>query len=191
MPFWRGDYPWRPYELGVRVGRLRGDVARRLSGSGGNSGELRAWLQSEYALDEKSARNLVDHVQRQLDAVGVISSDDTIVVETFPDAVGEMRMVVHSPFGGRINAAWALALADALRERAGLAVETQVNDDGILLRFPATSAGGDHGGFAPTLALAGGDVTRGGRPRRVRPYVDTGGHHPGHDRRGGARAHSG
>ena len=91
-------------------------------------------------LDANSARNLADHVGRQLDAVGVISSDEAIVVETFPDAVGEMRMVVHSPFGGRVNGAWALALADALRERTGVAVETQVNDDGILLRFPAAQA---------------------------------------------------
>ncbi len=71
--------------------------------------------------------------------LGGISSDEEIIIETFADAVGEARAVVHSPFGGRINGAWALALADALRERTGVDVETQVNDDGILLRFPGAA----------------------------------------------------
>ena len=74
MPFWRGDYPWRPYELGVRVGRLRREVAERiqsaLAGATGDRAEQSAladvigWLRREYVLDENSARNLVDHVQR-------------------------------------------------------------------------------------------------------------------------------
>ena len=72
------------------------------------------------------------------------------MVETFSDAVGEMRAVIHSPFGGRVNGAWALALADAFRERAGMDVETQVNDDGILLRFPAAV-----GGWSPAEVVAG------------------------------------
>jgi len=57
-------------------------------------------------------------VQRQLDAIGVIATDRTIVVETFTDALGAGRMVVHSPFGGRVNGAWALVISDAIRERA-------------------------------------------------------------------------
>jgi ATP-dependent Lhr-like helicase len=154
MPFWRGDYPWRPYELGVRIGRLRREVAERLQGMrerperAGESGtqaiepelwrQLTDWLRRDYALDEPSARSLAGYVQRQLDAIGVIATDRTIVVETFTDAVGDGRMVVHSSFGGRVNGAWALAISDAIRERAGAEVETQVNDDGILIRLPQT-----------------------------------------------------
>jgi len=140
MPFWRGDYPWRPYELGRRVGRLRRELAERIAAAAGDQGklaEVEGWLQREYLLDENSARNLVSHVRRQLDAVGVIASDQTIVVESFQDALGEPRLVVHSPFGGRVNAAWALALSSALSERVGIQVEVQANDDGILLRFPS------------------------------------------------------
>ena len=154
MPFWRGDYPWRPYELGARIGRLRREVAERLTTDEGrettdedhsvvrrhSSLVTRQYLRDEYALDERSARHLLDYVQGQIDAIGAFSSDRTIVVESFIDAVGDPRMVVHSPFGGRVNGAWALALSDALREQFGAAVETQVDDDGILIRLPQSDA---------------------------------------------------
>ncbi len=136
MPFWNGDYPWRPFELGERIGRFRREVAEKIAGPRREPPEqIQAWLKREFALDENSARNLVAHVQRQLDAVGVMSSDRSIVVESFQDAVGEPRLVIHSPFGGRVNGAWALALTSAIRERTGVEPETQSNDDGILFRF--------------------------------------------------------
>jgi ATP-dependent helicase Lhr and Lhr-like helicase len=154
MPFWRGDYPWRPYELGVRIGKLRREVADRIQSvraAPGEPGEGRSaaaesdrwqevtnWLRQDYALDEPSARNLADYILRQLNAIGAIATDQTIVVETFTDAVGDGRMAVHSPFGGRVNGAWALAISDAIRDRAGIEAETQVNDDGILVRLPQT-----------------------------------------------------
>jgi ATP-dependent helicase Lhr and Lhr-like helicase len=159
VPFWNGDLPWRPYELGVRIGRFRREVTERIqalqaSGRATRDGEqtsterdlqpwkdLEAWLQREYALDENSAHNLVNYVTRQLDAVGVMSSDTTIIVESFQDVVGEPRVVVHSPFGGRVNGAWALALTDAFRERLGVDVGTETNDDGILFHFPRTNQG--------------------------------------------------
>ncbi len=138
MPFWNGDYPWRPYELGARIGRFRREVAERVGAIHESPLQIEQWLQRDYALDEKSARNLVAHVQRQLEATGVMASDTTIVVESFQDAIGEPRLVIHSPFGGRVNGAWALALSSALRERFGAELETQTNDDGILFRFPQT-----------------------------------------------------
>jgi len=154
MPFWRGDYPWRPYELGARIGRLRREVAERLTtddrqqttDDGPPSSVVRrpssliTWLRDDYALDDRSARHLLDYVQGQIEAIGAFSSDRTIIVESFVDAVGDPRMVVHSPFGGRVNGAWALALSDALHEQFGAAVETQVDDDGILIRLPQSNA---------------------------------------------------
>ncbi len=147
MPFWRGDVPYRDYELGLRVGRLRRALAARVEAlPPAPEGEdpfateeaqaLMRWLREEYALDENSARNAISYVQRQLHALGAISSDQTVILETFTDAVGDDRLVVHSCFGGRINAAWALALAHALREREGVTVEVQTSDDGILFRLP-------------------------------------------------------
>ena len=136
MPFWNGDLPWRPYQLGERIGRFRREVADRLGQQGEQTTEVVAWLRREYALDENSAVNLVSYVQRQLESLGVMSSDATIVAETFHDIIGEPRLVVHSPYGGRINGAWGLALRGALSERTGVQVEMQANDDGILFRFP-------------------------------------------------------
>jgi ATP-dependent Lhr-like helicase len=167
MPFWRGDYPWRPYELGKKVGAFRRVVAEKLQeireieetkGNSASSGlgelihnsqftihnsqlnDLITWLQNDYALDENSAWHVLDYVAGQLDAADAISSDRTVIVEVFDDALGDPRMVIHSPFGGRVNGPWGLALTDALRERTGVNVEVQTNDDGILLRFPDSDA---------------------------------------------------
>jgi ATP-dependent Lhr-like helicase len=139
MPFWRGDYPWRPYELGLRIGQLRRAIAERLAADSAQAAASEQWLRQEFRLDANSARQLLDGVRRQLQNAGVIASDRTVVVETFTDAIGDQRMVIQAPFGGRINGAWALALSSALRERLRFGVEVQANDDGILFRFPSTT----------------------------------------------------
>ena len=78
---------------------------------------------------------MVDYVARQLDAVGQIATDRTLIVEVFEDAIGDPRMVVHSPFGGRVNGAWGIVLSGAIRERLGIEAQVVSGDDGILLRF--------------------------------------------------------
>jgi ATP-dependent Lhr-like helicase len=157
MPFWRGDFPWRPYELGRRVGAFRRLVAERLTYTRAALGLptcrailehkeeaasqlLRTWLRQEYALDDNSAWCVIDYVASQLDHTGAISSDHTILVEAFEDALGDRRLVVQTPFGGKVNGLWAIALASALRERTHVEVEVQSNDNGILLRFPDADA---------------------------------------------------
>lgn len=157
MPFWRGDYPWRPYELGRKVGAFRRAVAERLhevqarlelaefrdiqeKRDAPAVQEVLTWLQKLYALDSNSAWHVLFYVAGQLDKAGAISSDRTVLVEVFDDAMGDPRLVVHSPFGGRVNGPWGLALASMLRERSGINVEVQTNDDGILLRCPEAEA---------------------------------------------------
>ncbi len=152
MPFWRGDFPWRPYELGVKVGAFRREVAERLVAIAQelgleDPGEIRELreapevaalldeLHKRYALDRRSAWHTVDYLAGQLSHAGALSSDRTILVEVFEDALGDPRLVVHSPFGGRVNGPWGLALAGALRERTGVEIEVETNDDGILLRL--------------------------------------------------------
>jgi ATP-dependent Lhr-like helicase len=167
MPFWRGDYPWRPYELGKRVGAFRRTMAERLEevrqelGLDDFSGirqrreapavqALLAWLSENYALDALSAWHAVNYLGSQLDHAGAISSDRTILVEVFEDALGDPRLVIHSPFGGRVNGPWGLALAGALRERflstgawrGRIDVEVQANDDGLLFRLLDAEADG-------------------------------------------------
>ncbi len=99
-----------------------------------------AWLRADYALDENSAWQVVDYVAGQLDHAGAISSDRSVLVELFEDALGDPRMVIQSPFGGKVNGLWGLALTGALRERTGVNVEVESNDEGILFRFPASDA---------------------------------------------------
>lgn len=152
MPFWRGDAPWRPYDLGVRVGAFRRKVSERLEQIRSELGldrfrairehrdqpqvtDAQDWLGKAYALDVFSAWQVLDYLAGQLDHTGAASSDRTILIELFEDALGDPRLVVHSPFGGRVNGPWGLALTGALRERTGVEVEVQTNDDGILLRL--------------------------------------------------------
>ncbi|MBX7214447.1 MAG: DEAD/DEAH box helicase [Thermoflexales bacterium] len=146
MPFWRGEYAHRPYELGVRIERIRRAVVERLAT---DPAGVQAWLRTDYHLDARSAWNLVAHVQQQLDAIGALATDSTLIVEAFENDVGDPHVCVHSPFGGRVNGAWALALRDLLRERLGVTPEMQVGDDGILFRFA-----GDQRGQALDLATA-------------------------------------
>jgi ATP-dependent Lhr-like helicase len=157
MPFWRGDYPWRPYELGRKVGLFRRALVERLEGVRrelklDDFREIRekretpavqdvlAWLAEDHALDAWSAWHVVDYLAGQLDQAGAVSTDRTVLVEVFEDALGDPRLVIHSPFGGRVNGPWGLALAGALRERTGVEIEVQTNDDGILLRLLDTEA---------------------------------------------------
>lgn len=141
MPFWRGDAAWRPYALGERIGKFRREVAEHIgelsNPSGFDESSLR-WLRRDYVLDEKSANNLMDYVASQIKSIGAISSDRTIIVETFQNAVGDPHMVIHSPYGGRVNGAWAVALTSLIRERTGITPEVMTNDDGIIFRFNAS-----------------------------------------------------
>jgi Lhr-like helicase len=78
----------------------------------------------------------VAYLDEQREATGVVPSDRTIVVERFRDEIGDWRVVVHSPFGGRVHAPWALAIEARARERLGLEVQTMYADDGIVVRVP-------------------------------------------------------
>jgi ATP-dependent Lhr-like helicase len=146
MPFWRGDAPRRDYDTGLRLGEFRRLLSERVAALPtlpddpaaewpAEAAPVIAWLREEYAMDDSSARNAILYVRHQWEVMGAISSDKTIIVETFSDALGDPRLAVHSCFGGRVNSAWALVLAQVLREQLKVQVETQVNDDGILFRF--------------------------------------------------------
>jgi ATP-dependent Lhr-like helicase len=133
MPFWRGDAVRRDYHLGLLYGRFRRELAERIREQ--PPGEVEAWLQRACCLDLSSARNAVAYVKHQLEVTGTISSDRTIIAELFADPLGDLRLVIHSSFGARVNSPWALALAQAFRELMGSQPEVMVSDDGILFRF--------------------------------------------------------
>jgi ATP-dependent Lhr-like helicase len=130
MPFWRADGLSRSRELGEAIGRL----TRRLATATAEDGA--AWLAAERGLDASAARNLVAYVHEQRDATGEVPSDAAIVVERFRDELGDWRVCVLSPFGGRVHAPWAMCVQAALRGESELAIETTWTDDGMVFRLP-------------------------------------------------------
>ena len=99
-----------------------------------------ARLRDEYHLDERAAQNLLTYLREQAAATGVVPSDRTIVVERFRDEIGDWRVCILTPFGGRVHAPWGMALAARLRESIGLDVQSIWSDDGIALHLPEADA---------------------------------------------------
>ena len=140
IPFWKGDGVGRPKELG----RAIGEFARWAVDQPAEA------LERDYDLDERAARNLLDFLAEQRAATRVIPSDRTIVIERFRDEIGDWRLCVLSPYGGRIHAAWSLALSARIRERFGLECDAIYSDDGIIVHLPDLDA--DEDGALPTGA---------------------------------------
>jgi len=130
MPFWHGDAPGRPLELGRAVG----EFTRRIGAMDGAAAV--AHLQETYRLDPWAAENLAAYIAEELAATGALPTDRSIVVERFRDEIGDWRIAVLSPFGARVHAPWALATRHRYRERSGSDVDLIWSDDGILFRFP-------------------------------------------------------
>jgi len=146
MPFWKGDAPGRPLELG----RALGAFLREVSGAREETALRRA---AEAGLDERAAGNLVAYLREQREATRHVPTDRTLLLERFRDELGDWRVVVHSPFGAQVNAPWALAIAARLREARGVDAQVAHSDDGIVLRLPdALDADGQE------ITLTGEDV---------------------------------
>ncbi|MET0909226.1 MAG: DEAD/DEAH box helicase, partial [Ilumatobacteraceae bacterium] len=130
MPFWHGDRPGRPLELGRAVGAF----VRQLRAAPGD--DAISMLRAEHALDELAARNLVQYLDEQAEATGVVPDDRTVVVERFRDEIGDWRICILSPFGTPVHAPWAMAIERRLADHYDVPVESMWGDDGIVLRLP-------------------------------------------------------
>jgi ATP-dependent Lhr-like helicase len=149
LPFWKGDAPGRPLELGRAVGAFLREIGR-LDPPTARERALAA------GLDEWAATNLLAYLDEQRQATGHVPDDRTLVVERFRDELGDWRLVIHSPFGAQVHAPWALAVGARMRERFGVDVQAVHADDGIVLRLPDVDFPDDAG--PPTdLALIGAD----------------------------------
>lgn len=129
LPFWRGDGPGRPAELGRAMGAFARSVVSK------PREEAEAWLRSDYRLDEFAARNLVEFIGEQKSVTGTIPTDVSITVERFRDELGDWRICILSPLGARVNAPWALAVQARLENHFGFEIQTMWSDDGIVLRL--------------------------------------------------------
>ncbi|MEE6297102.1 ATP-dependent helicase [Georgenia wangjunii] len=153
LPFWKGDSPGRPFELGRALGAMVREVGAA------DDGEARARL-AAGGLDEWASDNLLAYLAEQREATGRVSDDRTIVLERFRDELGDWRVVIHTPFGAKVHAPWALVLAERLRERFGMDVAAMHADDGIVLRLPDVgSAGGELAVSAQDLLLEPDEVS--------------------------------
>jgi ATP-dependent Lhr-like helicase len=130
MPFWHGDGPGRPLELG----RAMGAFVREVHAMPEPAAVAR--LHADNGLDELAAANLVQYLDEQADATGALPDDRTIVVERFRDEIGDWRVCIHSPFGAQVHAPWGMALGARLAELWGAPPDMIWSDDGIVLRLP-------------------------------------------------------
>ena len=159
VPFWKGEGPGRPIELGRALGeftRTFGEEAT--SGSVKRRDAAHKKLRDEHMLDELAARNLLDYLAEEQSVTGALPSDRTIVMERFRDELGDWRICLLTPFGARVHAPWALAIEARLRDRLGLDVQPIWSDDGIVVRLPMTDELGTEG----LMAAVAGDGAGGG-----------------------------
>ncbi|MCW3034148.1 MAG: box helicase, partial [Solirubrobacterales bacterium] len=130
VPFWKGDSVGRPKELGAAIGAFSRWAVEQDAET----------LQREHDLDRRAAQNLLAYLIEQQDATRVLPSERTLVLERFRDEIGDWRLCLLSPFGGRVHAAWGLALSARLHERFGLDADPIWTDDGLIMHLPDLDA---------------------------------------------------
>ena len=130
MPFWKGDRAGRPLELGLAIGRLMHDLLGLPPAAAVDR------LTRDHDLDVRAAENLLQYLHDQVAAAGALPDAGTIVVERVRDELGDWRICVLSPRGGRVHAPWAMAAAAKIRQETGVDVVTLWGDDGFVIRFP-------------------------------------------------------
>ncbi len=133
MPFWHGDRPGRPLELGRALGAFVREV-REL-----DTPAATERLMSHYALDAFAASNVQQYLAEQVEATGAVPDDRTVVVERFQDEIGDWRVCILSPFGTPVHAPWAMAIERRLMDRYDIPVESMWGDDGIVVRLPESA----------------------------------------------------
>lgn len=146
LPFWRGDGPGRPVELGRAIGAFCRALSALVPPAPPDPpppteeapwppAAALDWIQAQTPLDRHAARHLAAYLGEQRAATGTVPSDRVIVCERFRDELGDWRICLLTPFGARIHGPWAMALQWQLARRAGFAIQVMWTDDGICLRL--------------------------------------------------------
>ncbi|MDT0158323.1 ATP-dependent helicase [Microbacterium sp. ARD32] len=133
VPFWHGDGIGRPFELGEALGRF----SREVSTAEPSKAQQRL---IDAGLDEMARTNLIGYLTEQREATGTLPTDRTLTVERGHDEVGDWRVILHSPYGMKVHAPWALAINARVRERLGVEGSAVASDDGIIVRIPDADA---------------------------------------------------
>jgi ATP-dependent Lhr-like helicase len=139
VPFWRGEAPARTEELSLHVADLRKQISDMLphtspigvSPSQPEVAETVAWLKEECGVDDSGAEQMIEYVLQGRAVLGAIPTQDTIIAERFFDEGGGMQLVIHAPFGGRINKAWGLALRKRFCRSFNFELQAAATDNGL------------------------------------------------------------
>ena len=132
IPFWLGEAPGRTDELSQAVSRLRSDIAEELERDSSGALTLR-WLVEELGVVPAAAEQLVEYLGSGHAALGCLPTQQTIVLERFFDEAGGMQLVVHSPYGSRINRAWGLALRKRFCRKFNFELQAAATEDNIVI----------------------------------------------------------
>ena len=127
IPFWLGEAPGRTWELSQEVSDLREGIDQRLD----NHADAQRWVVSETGVDEESSRQLVAYLEEGKRVLGVVPSKTKVVAERFFDESGGMQLVIHAPFGARINRAWGMALRKKICRTFDFELQATATDDGL------------------------------------------------------------
>ncbi|WHZ13481.1 MAG: DEAD/H associated domain protein [Nitrospira sp.] len=136
IPFWRGEAPARTADLSREVARLKDDIAHRLNDDQAPlpaSAPPVQWLRQECCLDQRGAQQAVEYILAGKAVLGTVPTQHTIVAERFFDESGGMQLVIHAPFGGRVNRAWGLALRKRFCVAFDFELQAAATDEGIVL----------------------------------------------------------
>jgi ATP-dependent Lhr-like helicase len=139
VPFWRGEAPARTEELSLHVADLRQQISDRLpntspigvSFSQPEVAETVAWLKEECGVDDSGAEQMIEYILQGRAVLGAVPTQETIIAERFFDEGGGMQLVIHAPFGGRINKAWGLALRKRFCRSFNFELQAAATDNGL------------------------------------------------------------
>src|ERR1700754_2037926 len=154
IPFWLGEAPARSHELSLSVSRLRDEIAARIvlpstnevtaeEPSDGLTATLEldsaiSWLTDEVGISRTAAEQIVEYLAGAKAVLGVMPSQDNLVLERFFDDSGSMQLVLHSPFGSRLNRAWGLALRKRFCRKFNFELQAAATEDAIVLSLGPT-----------------------------------------------------
>jgi ATP-dependent Lhr-like helicase len=130
IPFWLGEAPGRSDELSVAVARLRKEVATRLEAASDAAAD---WLRDEVGLGDSVARQLIDYLAAARIELGLLPTQSTLAMERFFDESGGMQLIIHSPYGSRLNRAWGLALRKRFCRSFNFELQAAATEDAIVL----------------------------------------------------------
>ena len=139
VPFWRGEAPARTQELSWHVGELREKISERLPrtspvGFSATQPDVAAtvsWLKEECGLDDSGAEQAIEYVLQGRAVLGAVPTQTTVIAERFFDEGGGMQLVIHAPFGGRINKAWGLSLRKRFCRGFNFELQAAATDNGL------------------------------------------------------------